>query len=276
MASYLSYNEMVPMAFRLGRLMEDIGLRILTLRKKNDLSVQEKCGHWDIVTKADKLSEELLVGHVQSQYPDHGVRGEEGALIDGNSGYVWHFDALDGSANFERGSDFFGISAGLSHNGTSIFGMIHFPAFRKTLMAARNYGIFTLNVKHNRLLPLLPRWVIPPPASLKEALVVAYVERGKEHLFGLIRSKARVTAVFNSVVFDIFQLVYGKIDAVFHTGATPFDIAAGIVIAREAGCVVSGIVSDELDLSKGKIPFIMARSHGLRDALREVLIKALT
>ncbi len=222
-------------------------------------------GHTDIVTAADLFSEERLVRHIQRHYPDHGVIGEEGALIPSQSGYTWRFDPIDGTVPYSNGSDCFGISAGLEKDGVPIFGIIHYPALHDTLAAARGKGC-----------SVPAKWERPPAETLKEASVVADIQVGKEHFYGLVRSRVKLVQIFGSVVYDVRELVRGKIDAMFHTGATPFDIAAGIVIVREAGCTVSGILTDELDLTQPKIPIIMSRSERLRDELRELLAPVLS
>ncbi len=257
-----------------GACMERIGPRVLALRR-GGLKNEEKTAHWDIVTKADQLSEEMLVGLVQEFYPDHGVIGEEGTSIPSRSGYVWRFDPIDGTSSFARGSDRFGISAGLEKDGVPIAGVIDYPAIPDTIAAVRGEGLFHFRGTNWYLTPFVPEPEVPPAECLKKALVIADIQAGKDDIFALIRSRVLIAIHLGSMVYDVRELVLGRADAVFHTGATPFDIAAGIVIAREAGCIVSGIRTDALDLDQDHIPVIMARSERLRDELREALGPAL-
>jgi myo-inositol-1(or 4)-monophosphatase len=259
----------------LALLLKDIGLRILEIRRSGNLGTKEKGGqHWDIVTAADKYSEGRLAEYVQQHYPADGVIGEEGAAVFSQSGRVWRFDPIDGTVCYERGSDFFGISAGLEEDGVSTFGIIHYPALKKTLAALKGLGVFTW--EGEEFAPFSANWIRPPAETLKKALVIANIQPGKEYLFGVVRPAVKLACAFNSFVFDTLQLVEGKVDAVFHTGATPFDIAAAIVIAREAGCAVSGVESARIDFSKEKIPIVMARSELLRDELRRLLFSAIS
>lgn len=261
----------------LGLSMRLIGGALLEMRHQ-DLGVETKEAHWDIVTAADKYAEEQLTKWVRENYPDDGVLGEEGASIEGRSGYVWVFDPVDGTTNFERGSDFWGISAGRLKDGQPDFGMVFYPASWKLAIASAGKGAVChephIVGDYDPPVPLGPaRWVRPPAASLRQALVIADFCPKDSGVYPLIREKVRNAVTYGSMVFEMLQLAEGKVDAVFHTGATPFDIAAGIVIAQEAGCTVSHIFDNKIDLldPKAKIPVVMARSKALHDELKQFL-----
>jgi myo-inositol-1(or 4)-monophosphatase len=255
----------------LAPVLARIGLSLMRLRVHGDLRAREKTSQWDIVTTADILSEQMLLDHVRAEYPDDDIVGEEGASIQGTSGRKWYFDPIDGSSNYERGSDFWGISAGLTVDDAPTFGMIHYPALGAvTLSATRGHGAGFVN--EDGTIRAIPKWIRPPAGTLKRASVITNIYPGREKLFEVMRQNVQLTCMFNSVVFDVLQLVRGQVDAMFHTGATPFDIAAGIVIARECGCTVrSFLPRNRIDLSQAKIPIAMARSKSLCDELWEVL-----
>ena len=259
-----------------------IGPRVLQMRERGELGTKAKGGqHWDIVTEADKFAEETLTEWVKVNHPTHGVEGEEGARIVGTSGYVWYFDPIDGTINFERGSDFWGVSCGLLHNGVPLYGMVYYPALRKTFSAtpavegAQCVTKEGLHWYDMQVSSMDNWWMRPPAPTLKQALVVANCWVGFESVFFAIRQNCKNAVMFGSMVYDVLTLVEGKVDAVFHMGATPYDIAAITAIARAAGCTVSGIMTDELDFSQKKIPVIFARSESLRDQLRMVIKEAM-
>jgi myo-inositol-1(or 4)-monophosphatase len=283
--STLTFSEVKEIVLDLGLLMQGLIRReILDLQGSADMMmVEEKGGEaWNVVTQADLKSEELLVAYVKRKYPTWGLRAEEGTLIPSGSGFQLIFDPVDGTARFANGGDEFGVSLGLKdHNDHLVAGIIDYPRLcipeshsGVTVVAIVDHGLVLL--RDGEPIAFNPRWVRRSPTLLKEAIIVPAVEVGKEYLIGQLRDgMVRGMSYSNSFVVDVLNLIRGKVNVIFHTGATPYDVAAAIPIAREAGCVISGLSDLWVDTSREKIPIIMAQNMELLVALQKFLKVAL-
>ncbi|MBS3903025.1 MAG: inositol monophosphatase [Anaplasmataceae bacterium] len=252
--------------------MEAIGLRALAMRSEG-VQKKDKKGYWDIVTKADTMSEKRVTKLIKRLFPGDGLVGEEGTFIPSRSKRIWYPDPIDGTTNYAAGSDFWGISLGLVDRGIPVFGMIHYPALKETLFTDEASVKFSCS---NRPFLKSSLYIGLPLSAirLKDALVVADIHRARETvgLFDRIRDQTRNCVTFGSFVYETLLLVTGKVDAVFHTGATPFDIAAAVPIADRAGCTVTGIFDDqEFNFRQPKIPIVMSRNPELHEELRLAL-----
>lgn len=249
----------------LTSLMTQIGKNILEMKRQWSLMrIEEKEGFWDVVSAADKAVEETLVSNLRGEYPDHGIESEEGSLIRSSSDWNWIIDPIDGTANFVSGMDFFGISLGLKYRNKPYFGIITYPALGKTLWAVKRGGAFLNGVRLNTK---------PFQGKLSEAVINGDILREDVDCYPRILRHCRNVLVSGSYTIATLHLVEEGVASLFHNGATQFDVAAAIVIAWEAGCVVSGIWDDEIDLRKKRIPIIMSRGQYIHDELRGLLCR---
>jgi myo-inositol-1(or 4)-monophosphatase len=243
-------------------LLCDIGAKILAMRESGDMAVETKKDFTDIVTRADKLAETMIVDHIKQTYPGHRIRGEEGTDVRSDSEYEWIIDPIDGTTNFANGMDLFGISIGLYKNSEGVLGIMNFPALNKLTYAIKGEGAW---VNDKRVT------IQKTEKSLKESLIAAGLIRGTDDLFPRLRANSRNVLAGGSFTAETLWLIEGKIDAYLHTGATPYDLAAARIIVEEAGGVSSGIKDESIDLQKEQIPIILAKSKGLVSELRELL-----
>ncbi|MEK7174226.1 MAG: inositol monophosphatase family protein [Patescibacteria group bacterium] len=245
------------------------GREALRIRIYGALGVEEKTSPQDIVTEADKAVERLLVARIAEQFPQDGIMGEEGATRNTENGRVWYLDPIDGTTNFAAGSDFFGISAGrFDADGRPEIGAIHFPALanRPTVYAVRGGGALHRSDRVERIVtPLFD-------GGLSEALVSVGLTKDKSHIFAPLHSRARNVVAFGSFVYEAMLVAEGKLAAYVHTGATIFDVAAAVTVCREAGCLVSGIHTVEVDFAAKRIPIMITRGERLTSELREVFV----
>lgn len=250
---------------KLAPLLEKAGREILQIRHdwSNELDTKHKEGTRDVVSIADHAVKRILVKFLRQYFPDHRVDTEEKTLTDLNSEPTWIVDPIDGTAMFLGKMDLFGISLGLVHNNLPIFGIIHYPALGKTLYAMKDRGVFM----NGKLLPL-PK---PFNESLADSLVVAEFHRGSESVYPRIRPCCRNMIIGGSFTGDVLWFVENKIAGLFHTGATRYDLAAAVIISREAGFIVSGVFEDELDFNQKNISIIMARNNSIHLELRGLL-----
>src|SRR6201985_1719101 len=103
------------------------------------VSIEYK-GDADLVTKADRASEKLIVERIRKQWPDHDLVGEEGSRRETGSDFRWYIDPLDGTTNFAHGFPVFCVSIALEHKGQRIAGVIYDPSRDEMFAAAKGSG----------------------------------------------------------------------------------------------------------------------------------------
>ncbi len=194
--------------------------------------VDAKSAH-ELVTAADKDANLLIQKHLRKAFPRIGVLSEEGHNHPGK--LRWVIDPLDGTLNFVLHVPFFGVSIALVEDETPLFGVITCPPTGETFIGARNQGA-TKNAQPLRRHPSrqLNQTIIGygyshSIRSLHASLVIA--EKLSHHL--------RAVRHAGSTALDLAYLAAGRLDAVIIAGPINlWDVAAGVVIAQEAGCAL--------------------------------------
>lgn len=254
---------------KLVECLERAGKAVLVIRSSGDLKTREKKGIWDIVTEGDCVAERVITDWLAKHFGEDGIEAEEGTTRPSQSGRVWYPDPVDGTTNYSCGAPFFGISAGRAgKTGAPDLGAIHFPVEGWSVWASRNGGAFSDHPK------ISGRLIVRPGADvLKNALIGADFPQDHEYLFEILKPKARNVVILGSATYETLLVVLGYWDAYFHISATQFDVAAAELIAKEAGCTVTGIHEGKMDLRKKSIPFLVTRSKKLSAELRDILIE---
>ena len=190
----------------------------------------------DLVSVADKAVEELIVSRIKARFPDHGIFGEETGKSNLSSPYCWVIDPIDGTQNFVKNIPAFSVSIGLEYNGVSIAGCVHQPALGTTFYAEKGKGAFENGRKIH----------VSDCPSLEEAVCAtgfACLRAGLEHnnlpyftkLAPVLRSVLRT----GSAAYDLCLAASGRLDGFWELALQEYDVAAGVIIAREAGAVVT-------------------------------------
>src|SRR6187549_2293093 len=225
-------NVMVKAARRAGRnLQRDLG-------EIEHLQVSLK-GPANFVTKADKRAEELLYADLTKSRPGYGFIGEEGGTREGaDKSHTWIVDPLDGTTNFLHGIPQFAISIGLRREGTLIAGVIYNPANEELYTAERGKGAF-LNDQRLR---------VAGRRKLNECVIgcgLPHLGRGDLELsrLELTEMQERVAGLrrFGAASLDFAFVAAGRLDGYWERNLQPWDIAAGIVLIKEAGGSVGDI-----------------------------------
>lgn len=250
-------------------LMEVIGSEIIAMRESG-MATREKTDFRDIVTAADFASERKLENYVELSFPDDGIRGEEGARRASLSNYEWILDPIDGTTIFASGLPFFGISAGRTHNGKAVLGVLSFPALGEFFFAVRGRGAFTKRGGSD----FAPIRRFANPNTLKESVIVLDVSQGRKELTPAFEKACRLALRLGSFIYEAMLVAQGKIAAHINTGPTPFDLAAATLIAEEAGCVVSRLDRKPIDLKDKRIPIVIAANSDILAQVFEVCEKA--
>ena len=217
----------VEVAEEAGRLLADALHSART-------SVTSKSSATDMVTEMDRSAEELIVRRLLKARPDDGLLGEEGSSRSSSSGVTWVIDPLDGTTNYLYRIPAFAVSIAAVADGRPVAGAVHNPVLRETFAAAVREGS-TLNGAPLRLgdpPPLHSALVgtgfgYDPGRRAEQAKVVA-------SMIGHVRDIRR----FGSAALDLCSLALGRLDVYFEQGLQPWDLAAGALVASEAGAML--------------------------------------
>ncbi|NEW89608.1 MULTISPECIES: inositol monophosphatase family protein [Rhodopseudomonas] len=225
-------NVMVKAARRAGRsLKRDFG-------EIENLQVSLK-GPANFVSRADKRAEEMLYEDLTKARPGYGFLGEEGGTREGaDKSHRWIVDPLDGTTNFLHGIPHFAISIGLEREGTMIAGLIYNPANEELYIAERGKGAF-LNDTRLR---------VANRRELHDCVIgcgLPHIGRGdfaqNQREMAALQPKVAGLRRMGTASLDLAAVAAGRFDGFWERNLSPWDIAAGIVMIREAGGTVGDI-----------------------------------
>lgn len=236
------------------------------LGSAGDLAVTEK-GRNDFVTRADRESEEAMVSLIRSRHPEHGFRAEESPASPG-TGAEWIIDPLDGTTNFIHRYPFFATSVAVRAGRELRAGAVYDPVRDEMFAAALGRGA-TLNGSPIR---------VSPCQGLSDALLVtgfpfrslSILPRFLDSLDRLIRASSGVRRD-GSAALDCCYVACGRYDGFWECALSAWDIAAGALIIREAGGVVTDFEGADGFLDSGDI---VASPRAMHPALLEQVRRA--
>ncbi|HUF45937.1 MAG TPA: inositol monophosphatase family protein [Aestuariivirgaceae bacterium] len=190
-------------------------------------------GPADFVTKSDQRAERILQEELTKARPAFGFVMEEAGTVAGRDGeHRWLIDPVDGTTNFIHGIPHFAISIGLERSGTIIAGVIYNPISNDLYTAERGRGAY-LNDRRLR---------VAARRELRDAVIacgIPHLGRGDTVRFGneLARLQPKVAGVrrFGAAALDLAWVAAGRLDGYWERGLANWDIAAGILLVREAG-----------------------------------------
>lgn len=218
----------------------------------------------DPVSDADRAAEGFLLQFLKHERPDDGILAEEGGGRDSRSGLTWVIDPLDGTVNFLFGIPVWCVSIAVEDADGAIAGVVYDPN-RDELFAAERAEGATLNGE-----PIQ----VTERAELSSALIGTGFSydpevRGSQALI-LSRVLPRVRDVrrAGSAAIDLATLACGRFDGFYEAPMEAWDKAAGVLLVREAGGVVS-----ELPAPKGLSPGVIAAGPALHDTLRALVVE---
>ncbi len=237
-------NVMVKAARKAARqLIRDFG-------EVEKLQVSMK-GPANFVSAADKRAEETLKQELLTARPGYSFVGEEGGKIEGtDKSHTWFVDPLDGTTNFLHGIPQFAISIGLEREGTLIAGLVLNPVTDELFLAERGKGAF-LNDKRIR---------VAARKNMGEAVLACglpHYGRGDLELFrkefSLIQEKVAGLRRFGAAALDLAYIAAGRFDIYWERNLSPWDMAAGTLIVREAGGYVTDLDNNDAMFATGHI-----------------------
>jgi len=229
------------------------------------LEVEHKSSPTDLVSQVDRRAEDVIVSGLAEVRPHDAILAEEGALADGTTGVRWLIDPLDGTTNYVYGYPASCVSIAAQVDGRLQVGVVHDPSPGLTYEAIDGRGA-TCNGR---------RIGVRPPADLAEALVATgfsydAAQRGAQGAaLATMLPRIRDIRRAGSAALDLCQVAAGHVDAYWELDLSPWDYAAGSVIAREAGAEVQ-----TLEAAHGGGPAVVAAPPGLMPAFLDLLCGA--
>lgn len=192
-------------------------------------------GEVDLVTQADRRSEDAIVSRLRRYFPKHSIVAEEGSGQEGDSGLRWTVDPLDGTTNFAHGYPCFAVSIGLEDAGELLVGAIYQPITKELFTASRGEGAY-LNERRiqvsgiDHLSTSLLATGFPSSKRAQNPNILYYWN------FTLRSHGVRRDG---SAALDLASVACGRFDGFWEFGLHPWDTAAGVLLVREAGGVVT-------------------------------------
>ncbi|MCW2273117.1 inositol monophosphatase [Rhodoblastus acidophilus] len=224
-------NVMTAAAIKAGRgLKRDFG-------EVENLQVSVK-GPGDFVTLADKKSEKTLFEELSKARPGYGFVLEEGGVVEGSDkSHIWHIDPLDGTTNFLHGLPIFAISIGLEREGQIVAALVYNPATDDLFVAEKGAGAYYNNrrirvaVRRDMAEGLIATG-IPPLANAK-------IHPKFKAELSSVMTRAGGVRRLGAAAIDLAFVAAGRFDGFWERGLKSWDMAAGLLLIREAGGYVS-------------------------------------
>ncbi len=246
------------------RLAREAGQLALSMRDTVVLSTETKSSSVDLVTAADKAAEALIIDGILAARPDDGILGEEGGERASTSGVRWIIDPIDGTTNFVYNVPAYGVSIAVEQDGVVVAGIVYQPSTDTMYEAVLGQGAH----KDGEHLS------INSPVDLASSLVatgfgyLADRREGQAEVLVKLLPRVRDIRRFGSAALDLCFLADGQVDAYYERGLNHWDMAAGLLIASEAGAAIG-----DLRGSQPTTDFALAAPPKLFDELRDLLLE---
>ncbi|WP_052913471.1 inositol monophosphatase family protein [Marinitoga sp. 1197] len=226
---------------------------ILLMKKKNLKNIRTKKSSSDLVSEADLESQKLIIDTIMNEIPEAIILAEENwngdkrILKHGKKVFV--IDPLDGTLNYVHGMDFYSISIAMMDEGKINYGVVYLPENDKLYYAETRKGAYLNGLKlyRNEEKDLSESIFVTGWPYEPELFKNAYEAIEKVHKY------IHEVRILGSAAGELCLLAEGKIDGYWEYGLGPWDLAAGVLIAEEAGLEIYGISQKDFDLSKGEI-----------------------
>lgn len=221
----------------------------------------------DLVTESDHASEAFLLGEIKSAFPESNILAEESGNIQGSNEDLWYIDPLDGTVNYAHHIPIFCVSIGFSTNGVQTLGAVYDPMRDEMFLAEKGKGA-TLNGKPIR---------VSNTDELEKSLLVTgfpydtwNTELDNFKYFERLAKKTQGVRRLGSAALDACYVGAGRFDGFWEYKLKPWDVAAGGLIAAEAGAKVTSIDGKENFLAATPLS-ILATTPGIYEATKEQL-----
>lgn len=226
-------KEFLDTAIKAARLAGRVILDNLGRISKRDISLKLAS---DFVTFVDRESERAIIGTIKESFPRHLILAEESIKESEGKAYRWIIDPLDGTTNYIHGYPVFSISIALEYKGEIILGVIFDPSRNDLFFSEKRAGAF-LNgrpIKVSKINDIKEGLITTGFPFRKKEIIDQYLKLFK-NLFLKVSDLRRA----GSAALDLAYLACGRCDGFFEIGLNPWDTAAGSLLIKEAGGVVT-------------------------------------
>jgi myo-inositol-1(or 4)-monophosphatase len=225
-------------------------------------------GEADLVTQADRRSEQAIVAKLNKYFPDHAVAAEEGTGRDGAfaSEFRWHVDPLDGTTNFAHGYPCFAVSIALAQRDKTLVGVVFNPFYKELYTSARGEGA-QLNGRKIHVSTI---------KTLSTSLLCTGFPAHKRHAHPNIHYywdftlRSHGVRRDGSAALDLACVAAGRFDGFWEFGLNKWDTAAGALLVEEAGGTVTDFAGERYQLGA---PTILATNGLIHEEMREVALQ---
>lgn len=231
--------------------------------RNDNLEQSTKLNDSDVVTVADKESEAFILDYIHALFPEHGIISEESGRENDGKEWRWVIDPLDGTTNFSSGLPVFCVSIALEHFGEAVIGVVFAPYLNECFYAVNDKGAW-FNGK---------RIHCSEKAALSKAVVATGVpydrnDNPDNNLSEITRMALCVRGIrrMGSAAIDLCYTAAGFFDAYWELNLNRWDVAAGQLIAKEAGVMIESI-------RKNRNHSILASNPRIYPYIRKILIQ---
>ncbi len=250
----MSMQPMLTMAVRAAKQAGEMIAKAAQQLQFIDIEVEAK-GVNDFVTRVDKDAERIIIESLRKAYPIHSFQAEECGYIEGKGEgkeWVWIIDPLDGTTNFIHGFPQFAVSIAVQYKGVTEHAVVYDPLNEECFSASRGYGT-TLNGRRLR---------VTERRGLEGSLIgTGFPFRPDQHTYldsylSAFKDVALNTAGIRragAAALDLAYVAAGRLDGFFELGLSPWDMAAGDLLIREAGGFVCDMAGGHDYLKTGNI-----------------------
>lgn len=223
-------------------------------------------GDVDIVTQADKRSEQRIVRRLTELFPEHSIAAEEGTGREQESEFRWHVDPLDGTTNFAHGYPCFCVSIALAQHDTPLAAVVFNPFYGELFAAAQGQGA-TLNGK--------PIHVSKAETLATSLLCTGFPVQNRQlstnlQFYGEFTMRSHGVRRDGSAALDLAYVAAGRFDGFWEFGLKKWDTAAGVLLIEEAGGKVSDFNGASYQLGG---PVILATNGLIHDEMRKAAME---
>ncbi len=219
----------------------------------------EHKGTVDLVTWVDRLCEEIIIGRISDRFPHHTVVAEESKHRQAKSAIQWYVDPLDGTTNYVHGYPCFSVSIGLAVEGEIVLGVVYDPIRDEIFHGTKGGGVFRNGGKIS----------VSKTESLDQSLLATGFpydiresqENNLDHFrrFSLASQGVRRDG---SAALDLCYVAMGRFDGFWEMKLRPWDLAAGVLMVREAGGRVSDLRDGHFRIDSGEVLATNGLIHG--------------
>lgn len=253
------YQSFLTAAFTMAENAGEIHMRYF---RKSDLEQSTKLNDSDVVTIADKEAEAFILNFIHHNFPLHGIISEESGSDHDDREWRWVIDPLDGTTNFSTGLPTFCVSIALERNKETVLGVVYAPYLRECFYAVKGAGAWLNGTQIH----------CSDKSEMSKAVVATGMpydrnDNSDNNLAEICRMALCVRGVrrMGSAAIDLCYTAAGFFDAYWELNLNRWDVAAGQLIAAEAGVIIESIRSN-------RNHSILASAPNLHLAIRQVLL----